>query len=143
MANTELKALGRAAIHYSQLGRMHDKYGDIAFSLRTTTQKLLQQGFTPFHGRKDVLKELGVRQILSASPGMRNLYTFHYDPSIGAGYIGRISEQAQGLQAFVDLLEAKNMYKTHVYCDTSITGNCLFFALYNRPQKEVPLKQIR
>ena len=64
---------------------------------------------------------------------MRDMYTLSYDADNGTGYIGRISEDAQGLKAFIDLLEAKNMYKTHVYCDTSITGDCLFFAFYNRP----------
>lgn len=134
MANIDPKAVNRAAIHHSQLGTMYRKFGEAALALSTPTQNLLRQGFTPFHGRKDVLKELGVRQILAASPGMRDMYTFHYEPENGTGYIGRISEAAQGLNAFVDLLEAKNNYKTHVYCDTSITGNCLFFAFYNRPQ---------
>lgn len=134
MTNIEQKAVNRAAIHNSQLGVAYGKYGEIGLMLPTPTQRLLQQGYTPFHGRKDVLKELGVRQILAASPGMRDMYTLSYDADNGTGYIGRISNEAQGLNAFVDLLEAKNMYKSHLYCDTSITGNCLFFAFYNRPQ---------
>lgn len=134
MANIDYKTANRAAIHNSQQGVLVGKYGEIARCLPTQTQNLLRSGYTPFHGRKDVLKELGIRQILAASPGMRDMYTLSYDADNGTGYIGRISKEAQGLEAFVDLLEAKNMYRTHVYCDTSITGNCLFFAFYNRPQ---------
>lgn len=133
MARIEPSAVYRTAIHQSQLGVLYEKYGEIGLMLPTATQSLLQQGYTPYSGRKDILKELGVRQILSTSPGMRNLYTLSYNARKGTGYIGRISKDAQGLKPFVDLLEAKNMYKTHVYCDTSITGDCLFFAFYNRP----------
>ena len=136
MANIEPKAVNRAAIHHSQLGAAYGKYGELGLMLPTPTQRLLQLGYTPFHGRKDVLKELGIRQILASSPGMRDLYTLNYDAEYGTGYICKLSEEAKGLSGFVDLLEAKNNYKTHVYCDTSITGNCLFFAFYNRPQNK-------
>lgn len=134
MANLNFRTANRSAIHYSQLGNLYDKFGEAAQMLQTQTQVLLANGFTPYVGRKNLLKDLGVRQVINASPGMHDLYTFHYDPSKGTGYIGRISDEAAGLNSFVDLLEAKNMSKSHVYCDTSITGNCLFFAFYNRPK---------
>ena len=133
MRKIEPKAANRAAIHYSQQSALYGKYGEVGLMIPTNTQRLLQSGYTPFCGRKDVLKELGVRQVLSASPGMRDLYTLNYDARKGTGYIGRLSKEVQGLQGFVDMLEAKNMCRSHVYCDTSITGDCLFFAFYNRP----------
>lgn len=134
MTNLDFRTANRSAIHYSQLGVLYDKFGEAAQMLQTSTQTLLANGFTPYAGRKDILKTLGVRQVINASPGMHDLYTFHYEPRKGTGYIGRISDEAQGLNSFVDLLEAKNMSRSHVYCDTSITGNCLFFAFYNRPK---------
>lgn len=133
MANLNFKTANRSAIHYSQIGALYNKFGEPALMLRTTTQILLDSGYTPYTGKKDVLKALGVRQVINASPGMHDLYTLHYEPSSGTGYIGKINEEAHGLSSFVNLLEAKNMIRSHVYCDTSITGNCLLFAFYNRP----------
>lgn len=136
MAKLNYKTANRAAIHNSQQGVLVNRFGDIAKCLPTQTENLLRSGYTPYHGRKNILKELGIRQILASSPGMRDLYTLNYDAEYGTGYICKLSEEANGLSGFVDLLEAKNNYKTHVYCDTSITGNCLFSAFYNRPQNK-------
>ncbi len=133
MLNLNFKTANRSAIHYSQMGALHQRFGEAAELLRTQTEVLLDSGFSPYSGRKDHLKSLGVRQVINASPGMHELYTLHYEPDKGTGYISRISEEAEGLTSFVNLLEAKNMCRSHVYCDTSITGNCLFFAFYNRP----------
>ncbi len=136
MVNIDFKTANRSAIYYSQHGNLYNKFGEAAQLLKTQTENLLALGFTQYTGKKDILKDLGVRQVINASPGMHDLYTFRYEPGKGTGSIGRISDDAQGLDAFVDMLEARNMCRSKVYVDTSITGNCLFFALYNRPKKK-------
>ena len=123
----------RKAIYNSQLSNLYKNFGEFGGHLLTQTELLSMLGYTPYTGSLDVLKDLGIKQVLEASEGMSRLYTMTYNSGTGTGCISFKEKGMNNLNGLVNMLEAKNSFSTHLYCDTSITGNCLFFAFYKRP----------
>lgn len=123
----------RKAIYNSQLSNLYKIFGELGAHLLTQTETLSRLGYTPYTGSLDVLKDLGIKQVLGASEGMSRLYTMTYNSDTGTGAISFKGKGVNSLNGLVNMLEAKNSCSTYLYCDTSITGNCLFFAFYKRP----------